>query len=293
MRIPFFLLLTFAILTNPIFATESDTTGNRDCAQHIPAERIRYATWNLRWEDKKDIENGDAWEKRKGPISDIIQFNDFDIIGTQENSADHAAELMELLPSYEIIQIDSLEDNPILLKKGMFKILESGRFYFSKTPEVRSKSWDSRRVRFCTWVKLQRAQKEFFVFNVHFDYRGKDAQAESSKLMNKKILSIAKNSPFIFAGDLNFVYASDSYKLLGNCIKMNDAKDVAEFAYRPNGSYDYFDPQKFSKWQFDHIFVSPNVKVYRYGILNETYHDGEKFRYPSDHLPIMAVIDIP
>lgn len=276
------------------FAQTVDTLAATAPRQpHSPTvEKLRYASWNLRWEDKKDIANGDAWEKRVQPIADIIRYNDFDIVGTQENSADHAADLMARLPNYDIVQIDSLEDNPILIKRGMFSLLDSGRFYFSQTPEVRSKSWDSRRIRFCTWVKLGRDKDTLFVFNVHFDYRGKDAQAESAKLMNKKILSIAGNAPFIFAGDLNFVDTSDSYKIIGSCIPMNDAKKVADFAYTPNGSFDYFDPQKFSKWQFDHIFTSPQVKVHRYGILNESYYDGEKFRYPSDHLPVAITFSL-
>jgi hypothetical protein len=65
---------------------------------------------------------------------------------------------------------------------------------------------------------------------------------------------------------------------------MNDAKKIAEVSIAPNGSYNYFDPSKFSEWQFDHIFVAPGTKVKRFGILNETYYDGEKFRYPFQRI---------
>lgn len=253
---------------------------------HSFGEELRYATWNIRWEAPKDIENGDAWEKRKEPIANVIKANDFDIIGLQEGSPYRLKQLMELLPEYEIILSDTMEYNPIVVRKGMFNVVESGRFYLSKTPEKKSKSWDSKHTRHCTWAKIKFNQDSLYIFNVHFDYHGKDAQAESATLMNKKILAIAGDAPFIFAGDLNFTADSKSYQNLGTCIKMNHSKDIADSAKATNGSYNYFDPERFSKWTFDHILVSPLIKVYYYEILNETYLDGEKKRYPSDHSPV-------
>ena len=47
---------------------------------------LRYASWNIRWEDPRDVENGDAWEKRKEPIANVIKYHDFDIVGLQEGS---------------------------------------------------------------------------------------------------------------------------------------------------------------------------------------------------------------
>ncbi len=255
------------------------------------AASLNYATWNLRWPDKRDIASGDTWDKRVKPIADVIGFYDFDIIGLQEARASQINDLFKYLNQYDVLQIDSLEDNPILLKKGTFKILEQGRFYLSKTPSIQSKSWDATLVRFCTWVKLEKEGKNFFVFNVHFDYRGKKAQFESAKLMIKKIKEIAKDSPFILSGDFNFIDKTESYKMLATNDIFRDAKKIATITYLPNGSYDYFDTQKFSPWQFDHIFVDKSIKVSRYGILNETYYDGSKFRYPSDHLPITIFLE--
>lgn len=245
-----------------------------------------YASWNIRWESPKDVEKGNEWEKRKEPIANVIKAHNFDIVGLQEGSPYRLKQLMEYLPEYEIILSDKTEYNPILVKKGLFNVVSSGRFYLSKTPEKKSKSWDSKHTRHCTWAKLKFNQDSLYIFNVHFDYHGKDAQAESATLINKKILAIAGDSPFIFAGDLNFTTESKSYQNLGTCIKMNNSKDIADSTKATNGSYNYFDPERFSKWTFDHILVSPLIKVYHYEILNETYLDGEKKRYPSDHSPV-------
>ena len=254
-------------------------------------EELRYATWNIRWEDQKDIEKGNAWEKRKGTIASVIQSHQFDIVGLQEGSPYRLKQLMELLPDYEIILSDTMEYNPIVVRKGMFTVTDFGRFYLSKTPEKKSKSWDSKHARYCTWAKLKFNQDSLYIFNVHFDYHGKDAQAESAKLMNRKIFSMAGNAPFIFAGDLNFTAASKSYQNLDMHI-MKDSRNAADSVSTPNGSYNYFDPERHSDWTFDHIFVPPLTKVRRYEILNETYHDGEKLRYPSDHSPVAIQIEL-
>lgn len=254
-------------------------------------EELRYATWNIRWEDEKDIRKGNAWEKRKEPIANVINANQFDIVGLQEGSPYRLKQLMKLLPDYDIILSDSMEYNPILVRKGKFTIASTGRFYLSKTPEKKSKSWDSKHTRHCTWAKLKFNQDSLYIFNVHFDYHGKDAQAESAKIMNRKITAIAQKAPFIFAGDLNFTTSSKSYQNLDAHI-MYDSRKKADSTSAPNGSYNYFDPERSSNWTFDHIFVSPLIKVLRYEILNETYNDGERNRYPSDHSPVTIRIEL-
>ena len=197
----------------------------------------------------------------------------------------------KILPEYEIILSDTMEFNPIVVRKGMFSVAEFGRFYLSKTPEKKSKSWDSKHARYCTWAKLKFNQDSLYIFNVHFDYHGKDAQAESAKLMNRKIFSMAGKTPFIFAGDLNFTNISKSYQNLDPHV-MKDSRTSADTAIAPNGSYNYFDPGRSSEWTFDHVFVSPQIKVRHYEILNETYNDGERDRYPSDHSPVTILFEL-
>lgn len=255
-------------------------------------EELKYATWNIRWEDPKDVEKGDDWEKRKEPIANVIKSHDFHIIGLQEGSPYRLKQLMELLPGYEIILSEHMEFNPIVVKKGMFEVLQFGRFYLSKTPEKKSKSWDSKNIRYCTWAKLKFKQNSLYIFNVHFDYHGKDAQKESAILMNKKITAMAGNNPFIFAGDLNFTQDSESYSKLETTTQMNDSREVADSVSISKGSYNYFDPARPSEWTFDHVFVSPFIKVKRYEILNETYSDGGRRRYPSDHSPVAVLLEL-
>jgi endonuclease/exonuclease/phosphatase family metal-dependent hydrolase len=39
----------------------------------------------------------------------------------------------------------------------------------------------------------------------------------------------------------------------------------------------------------DHIFITPEIKVRKWGILTDTYYG----KYPSDHFPVESVITLP
>lgn len=256
-------------------------------------EKIRFASWNIRWQSDGDVENGNAWKKRFEPIANVIRFYDFDIVAVQEGSPSKRDDLAPLLKDYTFIETDSVEHNPILVKKDLFKVLDKGRFYLSETPDIRSKSWDSKHYRHCTWAKLQKDSTLFFVFNTHFDYHGKTARTEGAKVIYQRLPNMAGHTPYILAGDFNSIEGSNPYDILTSIAGIHDAKNAAEFIHIVKKSYNYFDPAKYSKWDFDHIFVGPGISVFRYGVLNETYYDGETYRYPSDHSPILTVFEIP
>ncbi len=268
MRITFFILL-FALFS---FAQQ---------------ERLfTYGSWNIRWEGKDDAKKGDAWEKRFTPIANVIRFHDFDIIGIQEGSKGKLEKIAPLLKEYAIIRNEINEENPILYKKTLFKLLDKGRFYLSEKPNTRGKGWDAQRVRFCTWAKMQTGENIFYIFNIHFDYRGNQAKKESVELIKRMVPAIAQGFPFFLAGDFNLAESSSGYKNLAQP-PFQDAKHIADFTYEPKKSYNYFDPQRYSLWDLDHVFINKGMHILRYGVLNETYYDGEKYRYPSDHQPLL------
>lgn len=253
---------------------------------------LTLASYNIRWQSAGDAENGDAWKKRKKPIADLIRFYDFDLVGIQEGSSSKNEALQELLPDYEIIMLDSNDANPLLVRRGMFRVLRTGRFYLSPNPGKRKKGWDAKHIRYCNWFELQYQEKRFFVFNTHFDYHGKRAKIESAKFVPEKIQSIAGGVPFLFSGDFNAATASEAYGLLISSAILLDAKNRADFSYEVKKSYNYFDPQKYSAWDLDHIFTNSLVHIHRFGVLNDVYYDGEKFRYPSDHSPLVVVFQL-
>ncbi|MGY4385703.1 hypothetical protein ACVWYN_002749 [Pedobacter sp. UYP24] len=47
-------------------------------------QQLNVASYNLRYDNKDDSLNGNGWKERYPVIAKIIQFNDFDVFGTQE-----------------------------------------------------------------------------------------------------------------------------------------------------------------------------------------------------------------
>lgn len=152
---------------------------------------------------------------------------------------------------------------------------------------------------------------EFIYFNLHMDHVGVQARAESAKLILKKIKEQPSYIPVILSGDFNVDQNSESYKLLDSSGVMRDSYEIAEFRYAPNGTFNGFYPDRKTDQRIDHIFLTDDFKVLKYGILTDSYRtpkDGTvsenngnfpkeakmmKYvaRVPSDHFPVMIVVE--
>lgn len=255
------------------------------------AQTLRVGTYNLRNENTYDT--GNLWMQRCPHVAELIHYHDFDIFGVQEALAHQLATLGSALPGYAYYGIgrddgkDAGEHEAIFYKTGMFEILESGDFWLSATPGVPSKSWDAPCCnRLCSWVKvkIKSSGKTFFMFNAHYDYEKDFARNESSKLMLKKIATIAGEMPVIFTGDLNGNNNDSWYKLIANSGKLQDTYVLAKSPYYPRGSFNNFGRDNDGEL-IDHIFVSKNFTIKSWAVLSDTYGNG---KYPSDHCPVFA-----
>jgi endonuclease/exonuclease/phosphatase family metal-dependent hydrolase len=275
------------------------------------------ATLNVRIDAKVDRENGNGWEKRLPIVTDLIRFHGFDIVATQEVLPHQEEDMKRLLPGYGVVGFG--RDNGaelgervvIFFKQDKFKKLEEGRFWLSEKPDEAGKGWDASLPRICTWVKLEDAttKERLSVFNIHFDHRGAKSKVESSKLMLTKSREIAGNDLTVVLGDFNQNEESEGHKILANDGRLLDAYQVAGLRYAPTGTMNGFMMDQATVHRIDHIFLSPQFKVSRYGILTDTYREmielpeapapsdipaGElKFRNgitraPSDHFPVMV-----
>ena len=264
------------------------------CIATSYAQTLRIGTYNLRNENTYDT--GNLWMQRYPHVADIVRYHDFDIFGVQEALSHQLATLKSALPGYAYYGIgrddgkDAGEHEAIFYKTSKFEILKSGDFWLSATPDVPSKSWDAPCCnRICSWVevKAKSSGKTFFMFNAHYDYEKDFARNESSKLMLKKIESIAGDAPVVFTGDLNGGNNDSWYKLIANSGKLHDTYVLAKSPYYPRGSFNNFGKENDGEL-IDHIFVSKDFTVKSWAVLSDTYGNG---KYPSDHCPVFSVID--
>lgn len=264
----------------------------------LAADEMSFATWNLRYANSKDSLNGDGWEKRVVEIARLVRYHDYDIVNMQEmNEVDSVLMvqmLMDSLSDYGVVKgicEDCRDYNPIIYKKSRMTLKDVGLFYFADNPDSASKGWDAYLRRYCTWAKFTVKGKPLYVFNVHWDHKGIEARKQSAKLSLEKIPEIAEGSPVIYAGDINCEAKYDCYKML-EANYWRDARTVADYVYLADSSFNQFKVNKIGKKTLDVIFVTPSIKVYRYGIQRELYYDGKQWRTPSDHNPVVIQFEV-
>ena len=99
---------------------------------------LNVATFNLRMDTPKDGVN--AWPNRKEMVKSLVQFYDFDIMGTQEGFK-HMLDGIGEMKDYAYFGRgrddgkDGGEHSAIFYKKARFELLAHGDFWFSEHPD--------------------------------------------------------------------------------------------------------------------------------------------------------------
>lgn len=286
-------------------------------------QSFNVATYNIRNDNnKEDAARGDGWKQRCPIIADLIRFHEFDIFGTQEGLHHQLEDLKSSLPNYNYTGVgrddgkEAGEYSAIFYNTEKFDLLDHGDFWLSTQTDHPNKGWDAVLPRICSWAKLQvKANgKTLYFFNVHFDHVGTTARKESAKLILSKVKELAGNHTAILTGDFNVDQHSDSYLVLEQSPILQDAFAAAPFKYATNGTFNNFNPNSKTDSRIDHIFLTTDFKIHKYGILTDTYRSAlqnpeeayqsgnfpkevrlkdHRARVPSDHFPVMISLDMP
>ncbi len=256
----------------------------------VNSQDITLMTFNLRYSTPRDGEN--SWENRKAFVADLIQYYEPHIFGVQEALDEQMQYLDKVLTSYTYVGVGrddgkrKGEYSGVFYQKDQYELLEGETFWLSEQPDKPSVGWDASMERICTYVHLKHKSsgKLFWVFNTHFDHKGKEARSKSVDLILQWIDKKNTNREAVFVtGDLNLSPDETPIKKLAKA--MADSWEVTlNSPYGPTGTFNGFDFEKPLERRIDYIFVSPaqvEVKKYR------TIDDFKEFRYPSDHMPVM------
>ena len=104
--------------------------------------------------------------------------------------------------------------------------------------------------------------------------------------------SVTSIAAVIVTGDFNAVETEDPIQVLidrDNVDHLTDSRSVADLKYGPEWTFHGFGRIPLEKRHLiDYIFIKGNIKVLRHGVLTDTLNH----LYPSDHCPIMCVIEI-
>ena len=180
------------------------------------------------------------------------------------------------------------ERSTIFYLKGKYKLVDSGTFWLSETPDKISYGWDAACRRVCTWAILENKKtgKQYAHINTHFDHEGGEARENSPKLISKLIEEKLKDLPVVFTADINATPNSSVYNGMIN-VGLNDASLIAADSLT-YGTFHDGDAVKNSDITFDYILVNEKAEP----VIFRTLTVGIYGRYVSDHFPIYADIKL-
>jgi endonuclease/exonuclease/phosphatase family metal-dependent hydrolase len=250
-------------------------------------------TYNIRMNTPDDGVN--AWPLRKDKVASLLKFHQADIFNVQEALPEQMDDLISLFPDFDHVGVgrdDGVrkgEHMAVFFRKTRFEKVKDGMFWLSETPDKPGLGWDAVCNRTVTWIKLKDklTKKSFYVFDTHFDHRGKTAREEAAKLILKSIKEINKeNLPLILTGDLNLT--KNTVPVQSILKELNDAMDKSVTPpYGPAGTSGGFDVKNMPN-KIDFIFINDKVTVLRHGVLSDSFG----LFYPSDHLPVLAEVKL-
>lgn len=250
-------------------------------------------TYNIRMNTPDDGVN--AWPLRKDKVAGLLKFHKADIFNVQEALPEQMDDLTALFPDFNHVGVGrddgkrSGEHMGIFYSKTRFEKITDGMFWLSQTPDKPGLGWDAVCNRTVTWIKLKDkvTKKSFYVFDTHFDHRGRVAREEAAKLILKSIKEINKeNLPLILTGDLNLT--KNTVPVQSILKELNDAMDNSlTTPYGPAGTSGGFGVKVMPN-KIDFIFINDKVTVLRTGVLSDSFG----LFYPSDHLPVLAEVRI-
>jgi len=255
-------------------------------------------SFNIRNTDAPDGNN--HWVHRKNLWEATVRRFDPDLLGIQEVLADQYQDLSQLFPDYRFVGVARNDGARlgewalILYRTDRFEQLAAGNLWLSQTPEViGSRSWDSKHVRICSWVRLRDRQSGRILLhaNTHFDDQGVEARHQAAKLLSTKLPQLASGAAVILTGDFNSTELDQPYAALvrpaspGAIPLLDSYRQLHPIQTDRESSFHGFNGGD-QGLRIDWILHTPELVPIEAEILHECGSEG---RWPSDHYPVTTL----
>jgi predicted alpha-1,2-mannosidase len=264
------------------------------------AQPLYVGSYNIRYENGDDNKNGNGWTKRCPVVCDQLNFEHPDIFGAQEVLESQLKDMLQRLDGYDYIGVGRDDGKTkgeyaaIFYDKQKLRLVDNGHFWLSETPDKPSLGWDAACIRICTWGKFEDITTglRFYFLNLHMDHVGVVARREAAKLVMERIGQMTGDeTPVVLTGDLNVDQNDEIYGIFTRSGRLADCYTTARLRFAENGTFNAYHQERKTDSRIDHIFVSPQFKVDRYGVLTNTYWADQR-RLPSDHYPVFVRLNI-
>jgi endonuclease/exonuclease/phosphatase family metal-dependent hydrolase len=257
----------------------------------LHAQPLRVMTFNVRFLTTNDGANN--WDARRDLVADMLRAEDPDVIGTQELFKRQGDDIVERVPQFAWFGEgrgggDADEHMGVFYRKDRLRVLESGNFWLSDTPDVPgSRTWGNIYPRMVTWARFARIADgtTFTLYNTHLPYRDIDepARIRCAELIRDRLDKLPKSERVILTGDFNTTSESRVHATLTN--SLTDLWTTAPQRSGPEGTFHDFTgkPQRRIDWILVRGLAASRIETVT------TQRDG---RYPSDHFPVVAELEL-
>lgn len=253
---------------------------------------LRIMSFNIRLPVESD--GVDYWETRKPLAVRMLREQQPDVIGLQELVQAQADYLARELPQYAWFgrgrdAEGGGERMGVFYLKDRWKVVESGDFWLSDTPDVPgSITWNHLYPRMVTWALFERRSdgKRFYLFNTHLPYRAQDeaARVKGATAIAQRIATLPAGVPVVLTGDFNTTPDSEVHAVLARTLQ--DAWTTAPRVEGSDATFHGFTGA--ADRRIDWIFVK-GVTPESATSVTTRWHQ----RYPSDHFPVVVTLRLP
>ena len=255
-------------------------------------------TFNIRTSGSDDGQND--WVHRRGLVADTFGRLAPDVAGLQEVLDDQVEWLAGALPGWRWLGADRglnggtglSEYTPIFYQPATLIPIESGTFWLSSDPSGPTGSgWRRNVSRIVTWAHFHHREsgRRVYVFNTHLTLRRGPRQVESARRIAERAAALPAGSAVIVTGDFNAMAEISETWLAATGRGLRDAWLLAgERSGPPRTSSDFRPPELANEGRIDWILVSGPIGVRSV----TTVVDHDDGRYPSDHYPVVAQLDL-
>ena len=259
-------------------------------------------TFNIRTANGRDGEN--AWPNRKGLVVETIERFAPQVVGLQEALDEQIEYLDAMLPDYRWLGIDRRlnggvglsEYTPIFYRYAELSPIEAGNFWLTSTPDTPPLRRDGGRRRrgggrIVTWARFHHRAtgRQVYVFNTHFTLRRGQSQLDSADLIATRVAALPAGTAVIVTGDFNNSAEDSETWRVATARGLRDAWVAADEQRGPTATYgDFNAPGDELTERVDWILVGGEVDV-RWV---ETVLYNDDGRYPSDHYPVAARLEL-
>ena len=271
---------------------------------------LRVMSFNVRGAShRRDGVN--VWEERAAMNVATIERYGPDLIGFQEFHHENREVYERELPGYArlpgpVYGTEQVEEfAAIFYDPGRFEELDAGGFWLSGTPDEYSASWGNEVIRSANWAVLRckETARAFLHVNTHLDHASERARVEGNRLIlsqTEETLANHGNPPTLVTGDFNCTPGSPPYRVFAEAGFVDTF--LAAGGEDRDGVYTFhafrgrrFKPSDTDKpiGRIDWVLIrdeTGEATVRSHEILRDG--DEEAGRYPSDHYPVLAEIEL-